>query len=190
MNLNNTDYKLTMYKKYIIGLFTLCCAGNAAAQSLAQAKQLFLNGEFEQAKPAFQKLVKPYLEKSAARKVIDAYRYLGKLYYDIYRFDDAVDNYEQHIEWLEKKKRPTEMAEAELEQIKQAARMIKGVENITVIDSFVVDKNDFLKAYKISRESGALYHDPAISGTVYQTEMGNKVLYGNQSTDGNCGKYA
>ena len=34
------------------------CAGNAAAQSLAQAKQLFLNGEFEQAKPAFQKLVK------------------------------------------------------------------------------------------------------------------------------------
>ena len=58
MNLNNTDYKLTMYKKYIIGLFTLCCAGNAAAQSLAQAKQLFLNGEFEQAKPAFQKLVK------------------------------------------------------------------------------------------------------------------------------------
>lgn len=148
MNLNNTDYKLTMYKKYIIGLFTLCCAGNVAAQSLAQAKQLFLNGEFEQAKPAFQKLVKqapsnanynywygaccyetgekkeaqPYLEKSAARKVIDAYRYLGKLYYDIYRFDDAVDNYEQHIEWLEKKKRPTEMAEAELEQIKQAAR--------------------------------------------------------------------
>ena len=116
---------------------------------------LFLNGEFEQAKPALQKLVKqapsnanynywygaccyetgekkeaqPYLEKSAARKVIDAYRYLGKLYYDIYRFDDAVDNYEQHIEWLEKKKRPTEMAEAELEQIKQAARMIKGVEN-------------------------------------------------------------
>lgn len=90
-----------------------------------------------------KKEAQPYLEKSAARKVIDAYRYLGKLYYDIYRFDDAVDNYEQHIEWLEKKKRPTEMAEAELEQIKQAARMIKGVENITVIDSFVVDKMIF-----------------------------------------------
>jgi hypothetical protein len=72
----------------------------------------------------------------------------------------------------------------------QAARMIKGVENITVIDSFVVDKNDFLKAYKISRESGALYHDPAISGTVYQTEMGNKVLYGNQSTDGKMQLYS
>ena len=61
MNLNNTDYKLTMYKKYIIGLFTLCCAGNAAAQSLAQAKQLFLNGEFEQAKPAKSWQSKPLL---------------------------------------------------------------------------------------------------------------------------------
>jgi len=65
-----------------------------------------------------------------------------------------------------KEKRPTEMAEAELETIKQAARMIKRVENIYCINSFVVDKNEFLKAYKISRGSGALYHDPGLSGTV------------------------
>lgn len=200
-----------MYKKYIIGLFALYCTGSAMAQSLEQAKQLFLKGEFEQALPTFQKLVKqapsnanynywygaccyetgekkeaqPYLEKSAARKVIDAYRYLGKLYYDLYRFDDAVDNYEQHIEWLEKKKRPTEEAETELERVKQAARMIKGVENVTVIDSFVVDKSDFLKAYKISKESGSLYHDHAIAGTAYQTEMGNKAIYGDKDADGN-----
>lgn len=205
-----------MYKKYIIGLFALCYAGNMTAQSLEQAKQLFAKGEFEQAKPVFQKLVKQapsnanynywygaccyetgekneaqaYLEKSAARKVIDAYRYLGKLYYDIYRFDDAVENYEQHIEWLEKKKRPTETAETELEQVKQAARMIKGVENVAVIDSFVVDKNEFLKAYKISKESGSLYHDPAIAGTVYQTEMGNKMLYGDKNTEGNMQLYS
>ena len=175
MNLNNTDYKLTMYKKYIIGLFTLCCAGNAAAQSLAQAKQLFLNGEFEQAKPAFQKLVKqapsnanynywygaccyetgekkeaqPYLEKSAARKVIDAYRYLGKLYYDIYRFDDAVDNYEQHIEWLEKKKRPTEMAEAELEQIKQAADIVEFINGIHIVIGGRVKWHSYIIGTKI-----------------------------------------
>ena len=70
------------------------------------------------------------MKKSAARKVIDAYRYLGKLYYDIYRFDDAVDNYEQHIEWLEKKKRPTEMAEAELEQIKTSSPYDKRSETL------------------------------------------------------------
>lgn len=198
-----------MYKKYIIGLFALCCTGVVMGQSLEQAKQLFLKGEFEQAKPVFQRLVKqapsnanynywygaccyetgqkkeaqPYLEKSAGRRVIDAYRYLGKLYYDFYRFDDAVENYEQHIEWLEKKKRPTEQAEAELETIKQAARMIKGVEDVAVIDSFVVDKNDFLSTYKISKESGNIYREQGIAGTIYQTEMGNKMIYGDLSSD-------
>ena len=32
--------------------------------------------------------------------------------------------------------------------------MLKGVEDVCVIDSFVIDKANFLKAYKISEESG------------------------------------
>ncbi len=198
-----------MYKRYIIGLFALCLAGAASAQNATQAKKLFEQGEFEKAKPAFQRLVKqspgnagynywygaccyetgekleaqPYLEKSAARKYIDAYRYLGKLYYDIYRFDDAVANYEEHIMWLEKKNRPTEEAEAELDHIKRAARMIKGVENVAVIDSFVVDKASLLDAYKISMESGKVYGKPDTEGTFFETEMGNKMIYSELSTD-------
>ena len=132
----------------------------------------------------------PYLEKSAARKVIDAFKYLGKLYYDMYRFEDAVDNYEQHIEWLEKKKRPTEAAESELEIIKQGARMIKGVEDVAVIDSFVVDKEKFLDAYKISPESGKLFmYDTYFNdsgkegGTLYETELGNKLYYSEMQPD-------
>ena len=58
MNLNNTDYKLTMYKKIYHWFIYFMLRRQHCAQSLAQAKQLFLNGEFEQAKPAFQKLVK------------------------------------------------------------------------------------------------------------------------------------
>lgn len=205
-----------MYRKYIIGLFALCCTGTATAQSLEQAKTLFQKGEFEQAKPAFQRLVKQapsnasynywygaccyetgqkkeaqsYLEKSAARKVIDAYRYLGKLYFDLYRFDEAVENYEQHLEWLEKKNRPTEQAEAELEVIRQAARMIKGVEKVAVIDSFVVDKAQFLQTYKISNESGKVYQDNAMAGTAYQTEMGNKLIYGDKDATGQMQLYS
>lgn len=198
-----------MYKKYIIGLFVLCLSSTVAAQSLEQAKQLFQKGEFEQAKPVFRKLVKqapsnanynywygaccyetgekqeaqPYLEKSAARKVIDAYRYLGKLYYDFYRFDDAVDNYEQHIEWLEKKKRPTEQAEAELEHIRLASRMIKGVEDVTVIDSFVVEKSKFLDFYKLSKEAGTIGKTNAQGGTTYVTEMGNMKIFSDKAEE-------
>ena len=203
-------------KRYIACLFALGLTSSMMAQNLEQAKKLFLEGEFEKAKPVFQSLVKkapsnanynywygaccyetgekveaqPYLEKSAARKVIDAFKYLGKLYYDMYRFEDAVDNYEQHIEWLEKKKRPTESAESELEIIKQGARMIKGVEDVAVIDSFVVDKNEFLKAYKVSRESGTLHQDNSIAGTIYQSEMGNKIIYGDQDPDGKMQLYS
>ena len=35
-------------------------------------------------------------------------------------------------------------------------RMIRGVENVAVIDSFVVDKANFLEAYKIHEESGKI----------------------------------
>lgn len=198
-----------MRKRYIACLFALGLTGSIMAQNVEQAKQLFEKGEFDKAKPMFQGLVKkapsnanynfwygaclyetgekqealPFLEKSAARQVINAYRYLGKAYYDCYRFDEAVDNYEQHIEWLEKKKRPIEDAEKELEHIRQAARMIKGVEDVTVIDSFIVDKKDFLKAYKISKESGTLHQDAVVAGTIYQSEMGNKIIYGDKGTN-------
>lgn len=204
-----------MRRKYIACLLALGMSGGVAAQNVEQAKKLFQKGEFEQAKTIFKSLVKkapsnaiynywygascyetgakaeaqPYLEKSAARKYIDAYRYLGKLYYDFYRFDEAVENYEQHINWLEKKKRPIETAESELETVKQAARMIKGVEDIAVIDSFVVDKGDFLKAYKISKESGTLHQSNAVAGTVHQSEMGNKVIYSDKDTAGNMQLY-
>lgn len=35
--------------------------------------------------------------------------------------------------------------------------MLKGVEDVCIIDSFVVDKATFLNAYKISEESGKLF---------------------------------
>lgn len=50
-----------------------------------------------------------------------------------------------------KKKRDTSAAEKELDRCRQAARMLRGTENVAVIDSFVVDKNNFLSAYKLSK---------------------------------------
>ena len=100
-----------------------CCGGSVFSQTLAQAKKWFADGEFEKAKPVFARLVKqapsnagynfwygaccyetgelhkslPYLEKSAKRKYIDGYLYVSKAYCDLYRFDEAIDNLEEHI---------------------------------------------------------------------------------------------
>ena len=189
-------------KRYIFHLIAWCCIGTLSAQTLSQSKKLFENGEYEQAKTAFAKFIKgspnnaeynyyygaslyetgelekslPYLEKSAKRNYIGAFRYLGKAYADLYRFDEAVENYETHIEWLDEKNRDTEQAEAELSELLKKTRMFKSVEKVAVIDSFVVSKNKFLDAYKISSTSGKIQWNDGRNGTVYENEMGNKRL--------------
>ncbi len=45
-------------KRYIACLFALGLTSSMMAQNLEQAKKLFLEGEFEKAKPVFQSLVK------------------------------------------------------------------------------------------------------------------------------------
>ena len=205
-----------MNKKYALALIALCSMGGTFAQSLTQAKQWFLEGKFAEAKPVFQKLVKqapsnasynfwygaccyetgelkesqPYLEKSAARKVINAYLYLGKLYYTMYRFDEATENIEEHIQWLEKKKRDTSEVEKELDRCRQAARMLRGTENVAVIDSFVVDKNDFLSAYKLSKESGDISFTEDGSGTSFINELGDKMIFTQASENGETSLYS
>lgn len=187
-----------MMKKYIFCLFALFCVGTLSAQTLSQAKKLFEDGEYEQAKVAFEKLVKrspssaevnyyygacchetgetekavPYLEKSAKRNYIGAFRYLGKVYADLYRYDEAIENYETHIDWLNEKNRDTEQADAELSELLKKARMFKSVEKVAVIDSFVINKKQFLEVYKIGKESGQFI--PEGNGIIYENEMGNK----------------
>ena len=198
-----------MITKYTLTLLTLFCMSNIAAQTLNQAKQWFNEGKFAEAKPVFQRLVKqapsnanynfwygaccfetgelaesqPYLEKSADRKVINAYLYLGKLYYTQYRFDDAVENLEEHISWLEKKERDTEEAEKVLSKCRMAARMIRNTERIIVADSFVVDKASFLQAYKLSKSAGEISITEN-GGTCYTNEWGDKMLFTQTSADG------
>jgi tetratricopeptide (TPR) repeat protein len=188
------------FKKYILTLFALCLMGTISAQTLTQAKKMFDNAQYEKARDAFSKLIKrspnsaeynyyygaslyetgelnkavPYLEKSAKRNYIGAFRYLGKAYADLYRFEEAVENYETHIEWLVEKDRDTEQAEAELSELRKKVRMFKSVEKVAVIDSFLIEKNRFLDAYKISATSGTIKQNEAGNGSIYENEMGNK----------------
>lgn len=194
--------------RYIIFLLVFVCMHGIQAQNLRQAEKDFDAGNFEKALQTFKVLVKkspsnpsynyyygaccyetgnvveaiPYLEKSAKRNYINAFRYLGKAYYDQYRFDEAVDCYEQHISLAEDKKRNTEVAEAELSQVHKAALMYKSVEDVAVIDSFVVAKEDFLNAYRLSKETGKLtQQDRTIT---YETEMGNQQILSQPNEEG------
>lgn len=191
------------------------------AQTLSQAQRWFTQGEFEKAKPVFKKLVKqspsnasynfwygaccyetgemleglPYLEKSASRKVINAYLYVSKAYYDMYRYEDAIENLEQHIYWLEKKNRDTSAAEELMTKYRKGERLIRSVEDITVVDSFVVDKQNFLEAYKLGGQAGTLGITTDSVGREdicieFINEMGDKKLLSVRDENGNKKLYS
>ncbi len=204
---------MRIQKTYIVLLFFSLFTATASAQTLDQARTMFSNGNYAKAAPVFQKYVKSqpangnynywygvcclrtgkpaesvkYLETAVQKKVTGGRLVLGEAYDKLYRFEEAVSCYEEYIDDLKKKKQATTSAEKLLEKSKVGLRMLKGVEKVSVIDSFVVDKAKFLSVYKISEESGRIYSfneyfesEGEHPGTVYETELANKIYYGDK----------
>lgn len=202
--------------KHIL-LWIGCLAGlSLQAQTLAQAKELYKDGEYQKAKPVFKKYVKSqsgngnyhlwygvcclhtgepdvavkHLEIAVKKRIPSGQLFLGQAYDNVYRYQDAIDVYEDYIADLTKRKRSTQVADSLLQHSKMGARLLKGIEEVCFVDSFVVDKKDFLKAYKLSPESGKLYtyeeyfeDNSETEGTVYETELGNKLYYAQMQQD-------
>ena len=141
-----------MKKKNIL-FFLLCfLLTSLSAQTLEQARGMYGRGQYAEAKPVFQKYVKSqpangnynlwygvcclktgnaaealkYLETAVKKRIPSGQLYLAQTYNDLYRFQDAVDCYEEYIADLSKRKKPTEEAEQLLEKAKGNLRMLKG----------------------------------------------------------------
>jgi tetratricopeptide (TPR) repeat protein len=203
-------------KGFLIFIFLLV-SFYGYAQSLDQAKILYNEGNYDEAKPVFEKLVRQSPNNSSynqwygvccyetgdmenaekhllvahKRKVMDAYRYLAYLYTDQYRFDQAVEMWEGYIELQKKKKDDTAESEQKLEQAHNLLRMQEKTEDVQIIDSIVIDKEDFLNAYSLSEESGNLMYynvffdvPEKIPSVVYQNQKGDKIYYARPSVNG------
>lgn len=114
----------------------------------------------------------------------DAYRYLADVYYQTYRFDEAAEMLEDYIDLLTKKKQDTQAFEDKLSLAENAHRMMEKTENVQIIDSIVVDKEDFLTAYTLSEESGTLASfkdffqtNEPVTSSVYMNQKGDKIYY-------------
>ncbi len=206
-----------MKKQHFIFFLLTLAFGGLSAQTLEEGQALYNKGNYEKAKPIFAKYIKSnpangnynlwygvcclktggageavkYLEIAVKKRVSEGKPYLAEAYNEMYRFDDAVSSYEESIAELDKRKKPTSDLLPQLEKAKNNLKMLKGVEQVCIVDSFVVDKKRFLDAYKINTESGKIMmydeYFQTNSGrqtTVYETEIGNKIYYGDKQSSG------
>lgn len=124
------------------------------------------------------------------KRINDATLYLGRIYAMQYKFDDA----EKEFTAYEKAMRRNNDALAELEKQRDYSnrlqRMVSRTEDIQIIDSVVVHKDNFLSAYNLSLEGGSLewacdFFDDSSNedGVVYMNERKTKVYYSRFATD-------
>lgn len=193
---------------YMVLMLVLVVAG-ASAQNKNTARKLFNEGRFEEAKPMFAKLLKgspknseynywyaaccietgedsvdvcPMLEFAISRKIANAYLYMGKYYLGERDYPRAADYFDEFID-VAKGDSLRDLGYDRLEFANRMSRMVRNTEVVCFIDSFVVDKDAFLEAYKMGPDVGRLalcadfFGDSSLSGVLYESERGMDVYF-------------
>ena len=174
----------------------LVCALYMQGQNAQRADDLFQKQQYEAAAGQYAALLKKqpqqvlYLYRYArcmqelgeAEVAIDYFLragekyplrnfYLGELYFAQYDFEEAADYYEAYIATIDPAHDRYAHTERQIAAAKKAERYIRRVEDIVILDSVVLPKNEFLSAYTLSAEAGTL------------TMKDGKVEYLNQRKD-------
>lgn len=186
-------------------------------QTLDNARQLFIQEKYEEAKPIFErflkvspnvanynywygvcafetreydKAVQPLLF-AHKRNVSDATLYLARTYNKLYDFDKAETLLENQIKLDKRRRKNTTKLEELLTTTKYGSRMLRGVEQVIVIDSIVVNKFDFLDAISLSPEAGSLdllipftKDSLEFRPTIFTSERGNVRFFAKKDTAG------
>jgi len=82
--------------------------------------------------------------------------YLADSYFLTYRFSEAIEYYNNYLTSSSVNLSYTDEILDKLRRSRLALRLMNRVEDIAIIDSMVVDKQEFLKHYRLSKETGKL----------------------------------
>ncbi len=178
------------------------------SQTASEAENYFNNKQYFQAKAVFEKLLnrKPKdallnykyarccyelneTEESIKHFLLSGNRYtlkdwyLGELYFKTYQFDESITALETFLATLpENDKRITEL-NFQIDKAKIAQKLMNRVESIAIIDSTLVNKEDFLRAYKFSKDIGTLEREPIKTS---KTKLEDKITFTTQRADRKC----
>lgn len=174
--------------KKLIFFFLIIISGvcsSLRAQTLAEAKELYLAGEYAKALPAFKAeyesrptdasvnqwygvclfetggditLAEKCLTFASKKRIRDSFLYLGQIYALQYKFDESEKMFNTYKSLLKKKGDETAVAKLEDKEkyMSRIRRMVNNTEDIQIVDSVVIDKAEFLDAYLLSQSGGSL----------------------------------
>ncbi|GHT06664.1 hypothetical protein AGMMS49525_15160 [Bacteroidia bacterium] len=111
------------------------------------------------------------------------YAAAASMYYQLYRFEKAVETYDLYKAALIKAKKPAKAAALTplIQQTEHAVRMLSKCEDIQIIDSVVTDKNRFLDAYLLGPESGMLTATEERTG--YENPLHDRRFYAEKNAN-------
>ncbi len=176
-------------RKILFAIIFVAAALGGVAQNKNTARKLFNEGNFAEAKPMFEKLLKrtpnnseynywyaaccietgdsvdvtKMLEFAASRKIVNAHRYLGDYCFAKENYPRATECYDEFLlATKDDSLRVVYSGKAIL--AKNITRMVQSTQKVCVVDSFVVDEANFLSAYRLGEDVGvvttnALYFD-------------------------------
>ncbi|ULB35808.1 MULTISPECIES: tetratricopeptide repeat protein [Proteiniphilum] len=176
------------------------------AQTLDEAKKMYLEGRFAHALPVFRaeyfnnpnnasvnqwlgvclyetgKLIEAekYLTFASQKKITEAYIYLGELYSKTYRFEDAEKEFEKYQRANRRNNDALEKLAQKRIYAEKLKKAVKRTEDIQIIDSLVLPKADLLSAYNLSASSGSLVPLNDFFPNLSKTD---KTLYMNERKD-------
>ena len=204
-----------MKKVYLFLVLLLSIPACAFAQSRDAARKLFQQKKYDKAKPMFQKLLKrypqnpeynywyavccvetgdsvdvfPLFEYAASRKISNSYRYLGDYYSERLDYPTAISYYNDFIDFTTDETLRTEYQQR-LSVISRLHRMVMNCEKVCIIDSVVVEKEQFLSVYNIGGDAGTIatqasfFDDSSLEGHIYCSERGIDICFSELVDDG------
>ena len=204
-------------KRYICLAFAVCLSFSAFSQTQTQARKWFVEGEYAKAKPVFAKLLKsnpksgslnywygvclnetgehdkalPYLKKAVDSEVENAFRYVGDYYLQDGLYEEALEHYDIYLDKVDPTDSMFVVYTRRAERAKHEFKFYKRVAKVTFVDSIVVEKTNFLSAYRLGEECGdidvtrnMLGGNTSVEGTAYRTEMSDKIYYSDAYANG------
>jgi tetratricopeptide (TPR) repeat protein len=167
--------------KKLLTFFLIVFPVFALAQSLSEAENYFNNRQFSKAKAIYESLLKKkpndllynfrigrccfeikdfesavrYFESGGNRYPMRDL-YLADAYFETYRFDQAITAYNNYLNTLDPNDKKIPDIQQKINQATLGDNLLNRVEDIAIVDSFIVPKNDFLKFYHLNKDAGTL----------------------------------